>query len=158
MEATKEGKFWSRVFSFWNRLWAGWFGRKFFKVAGIGLKPPRRKALPSTDATELVLGRAATDVFNSLPADVRSRFPDAPSVINGLEHRAEALRKRGNAADDLADTVAALENVRLGMLRLQAGSATIADLSLYLERARDIGVHVDAEIAARREVEELLER
>jgi len=158
MEATKEGKFWRRVFSFWNRLWAGWVGRNFFKLAGVGLRPPKRKALPSADATELVLGRAATDVFNSLPADVRSRFPDAPSVIDGLEHRAEALRKRGDAADQLADTVAALENVRLGMLRLQAGSATIADLSLYLERARDFGVHVDAEIAARREVEELLER
>ncbi|NIM50505.1 MAG: hypothetical protein GTO22_14855, partial [Gemmatimonadales bacterium] len=58
----------------------------------------------------------------------------------------------------LAITVAALENVRLGMLRLQAGAGTIDDLTLQLERAREIGERVSAEIAARQEVKELLER
>jgi serine/threonine-protein kinase len=156
MEATKEGKFWRRVFSFWNRLWAGWFGRKFFKIAGFGIKPPKRAALPSADATEIVLGRAATDVFNSLPHDVRTQFPEAPAVIEGLEHRAEALRRGGTAGAALTDTVAALENVRLVLLRFQAGEVSARDLTLQLERAAAIGGHVDAQIAGRQEVEELL--
>jgi serine/threonine-protein kinase len=155
-EATQEGKFWRRVNGFWNRLWAGWFGRTFFRAAGVGVRPPKRKALPSADATELVLGRAAVDVFNSLPHEVRTQFPDAPRVIHRLEHGAEALRQRAGAGDELADTVAALENVRLGMLRVQAGSATVADLTLYLEQAREIGERVDAQIAGREEVKELL--
>jgi serine/threonine-protein kinase len=158
MEATREGKFWRRVFGFWNRLWAGWFGRTFFKVAGVGIRPPKRQALPSADATEIVLGRAAVDLFNSLPPDVRERFPDAPSLIHRLEHRAETLRLQGAAEAELTLTVAALENVRLGMLRLQAGAATLDDLTLYLERARDIGERVSAEVAARQEVKDLLER
>jgi serine/threonine-protein kinase len=155
-DATQEGKFARRVNGFWNRVWAGWFGRTFFKVAGVGVRPPKRKALPSADATELVLGRAATDVFNSLPAEVRGKLPDAPRVIERLEHRAEDLRQRGGAGDELADTVAALERVRLGLLRLQGGSATIADLSLYLEQAWEIGERVDAQVAGRQEVKELL--
>jgi serine/threonine-protein kinase len=158
MEATREGKFWRRIFGFWNRLWAGWFGRTFFKVAGVGIRPPKRQALPSADATEIVLGRAAVDLFKSLPPDVRERFPDAPSLIHRLEHRAEALRLQGAAESELTVTVAALENVRLGMLRLRAGAATIDDLTLFLERARDIGERVSAEIAARQEVEDLMER
>jgi hypothetical protein len=158
MEATREGKFWSRIFGFWNRLWAGRFGRIFFKVAGVGIRPPKRQALPSADATEIVLGRAAVDVFNSLPPDVRERFPDAPSLIHRLEHRAEALRLQGAAESELTVTVAALENVRLGMLRLRAGAATLDDLTLYLERARDIGERVSAEVAARQEVKDLLEQ
>jgi serine/threonine-protein kinase len=158
MEATREGKFWRRIFGFWNRLWAGWFGRTFFKVAGVGIRPPKRQALPSADATEIVLGRAAVDLFKSLPPDVRERFPDAPSLIHRLEHRAEALRLQGAAESELTVTVAALENVRLGMLRLRAGAATIDDLTLFLERARDIGERVSAEVAARQEVKDLLEQ
>ncbi len=155
-EAVGSGKFMRRVNGLWNRLWAGWFGRTFFRVAGFGVRPPKRRALPSTDATELVLGRAAVDVYEALPGEMRQRLTDVPKVIRRLEQDAELLRRRGETGERLQTAVAALENVRLGLLRVQAGVATMEDLTTDLERAREIGEQIDAELAARREIRELL--
>ncbi len=157
-EAAGSGKFMRRVNGLWNRLWAGWVGRQFFRLAGVRLKRPARRALPSADATELVLGRAAVDVFEALPGPVRQRLTDAPDVIRRLERDAEALRRRGDTGERLQTAVAALETMRLGMLRMQAGGATMDDLTEDLERAREIADRIDAELQARREVKELLER
>jgi serine/threonine-protein kinase len=155
-EAAGSGKFMRRVNGLWNRLWAGWFGRTYFRAVGFGLKKPKHRVLPSSDATEIVLGRAAADLYQDLPSDMRRRMPEVPEVIRQLEHDAEALRRRGDTGERLATTVAALENVRLGLLKVQAGMATMDDLTADLERAREIGVQIDAELAGRREVKELL--
>src|SRR5881392_3985479 len=52
-----------RLDSLWYRIWAGRAGRSFFKLAGLGLKPPARPALPSVEPTELVLGRSALSAY-----------------------------------------------------------------------------------------------
>jgi hypothetical protein len=52
--------------------------------------------------------------------------------------------------------VAALENVRIALLRLRAGMGSVEDLTLHLERARGIGEVVDRQLAARRDVDRLL--
>lgn len=155
-EAVGSGKFMRRVNGLWNRLWAGWAGRQFFRLAGVRLKQPARRAMPSADATELILGRAAVDVFEALPAPVRRQLAEAPDVIRRLERDAEALRRRGDTGERLQTAVAALETMRLGMLRMQAGGATMDDLTEDLERAREIADRIDAELKARREVKELL--
>jgi serine/threonine-protein kinase len=157
-EAAGSGKFMRRVNGLWNRLWAGWVGRQFFRLAAVRLKRPARRALPSADATELVLGRAAVDVFEALPAPIRHQLATAPDVIHRLERDAEALRRRGDTGERLQTAVAALESMRLGMLRMQAGGATMDDLTEDLERAREIADRIDAELEARREVKELLRR
>jgi serine/threonine-protein kinase len=155
-DAAGQRKF-SRWFnSRWHRIWASRFGKFFFRVAGVGVRPPKRPAVPSTEATELVLGQAAADLFDGLPSATRHRLPDVPKVIERLERDAEALRKRGETGERLATAVAALENVRLGLLRLRAGAGSVDDLTANLERARAIGDQIDAEIAGRREVDELL--
>jgi hypothetical protein len=41
-------------------------------------------------------------------------------------------------------------------MRVQAGMATMEDLTLDLERAQEIGEKIDAELAARKEIKELL--
>jgi hypothetical protein len=56
----------------------------------------------------------------------------------------------------LAETVAALERLRLALIRLQSGTGSISDLTLALERAKEIGEHVDRRIEAGREVQDLL--
>ncbi|MEE8117692.1 MAG: hypothetical protein V3T28_11330, partial [Gemmatimonadales bacterium] len=140
----------------WHRIWAGKFGRWFFKVSGTGLKPPRERALPSTDATELVLGRAAVDVYEEFSQEDRTRFGDVPSVVHNLERHAERLRERGVTGKQLTATVAALENVRIALLRLRAGTGSVEDLTLYLERARGIGEAVDRQLEGRRDVDRLL--
>jgi hypothetical protein len=145
-----------RLDTLWHRLWAGKFGRFFFRVAGAGLKVPERRAIASADATELVLGRSVLAVYESLAQAERDQVRDVPAVVERLEKEAEALRARGQTGDRLAETVAALENLRLALLKLRAGTGTVGDLTLWLERAREIGEHVDRRIAAEGEVQKLL--
>jgi len=157
-EAVQRKKWARRVSGAWNRIWASRFGRFFFKVSGIGLPKIERTVLPSADRTEIVLGDAATAIYEDLPDELRSRMPEIPDVIARLERDAELLRKRGDTGDRLTLAVGALENVRLGLLRLKAGIGTIDGLTADLARARDIGDQIDAELGARREVEHALGR
>ncbi|HEX7630223.1 MAG TPA: serine/threonine-protein kinase, partial [Candidatus Methylomirabilis sp.] len=128
-----------RLNTLWHRLWAGGFGRLFFRIAGTGIAAPERRAIASADATELVLGRSVLAVFASLTAAERAQVPDVPAVVERLEKEAEALRAAGRTGEHLAETVAALENVRLAMLKLRAGTGSVGDLTEWLERAREIG-------------------
>jgi len=145
-----------RLESLWHRVWAGRFGRWFFGVAGVGIKPPEKPALPSNDATEFVLGRAVVHVYDALPPADRKRLGDVPEVVHQLERQAAKLRARRATGEQLTETVAALENVRLALLRLRAGVGSINDLTVHLERAREIGERIDRELDARREVDRAL--
>lgn len=153
----RSGKWVRRLNNVWHRLWAGRFGRWFFQVAGFRLKLPERRAIASADATELVLGRSVLRVYEALSPAQREQVPGVPAVVERLENEAEALRARGQTGARLAETVAALENLRLAMLKLRAGSGTLGDLTLWLERAQEIGDYVDRRIAAGGEVEKLLD-
>ncbi len=148
-DAAGQRKFMRRLNGFWHRIWASWFGRFFFWLAGIGVRRPARLAVPSTEATETILGRAAVELYESLPGDVRTRLPGARKVIHRLEHDAEELRKLGSADGTLGTAVAALERVRVELLRLQAGEGSVDDLTDILAQARDIGDRIDAELEAR---------
>jgi serine/threonine-protein kinase len=145
-----------RLNTLWHRLWAGGFGRFFFRVAGAGIKAPERRAIASADATELVLGRSVLAVYEALPETDRKQVPDVPAVVERLEKEAEALRAAGRTGEHLAETVAALENLRLAMLKLRAGTGSVGDLTEWLERARDIGDYVDRRIEGEGEVRKLL--
>ena len=70
---------------------------------------------------------------------------------------AEELRAtRQLAADRLATTVAALENIRLDLLRLQMGSAGLESVTASLDAARRVGDQIAESIAAQAAVEQLL--
>jgi len=64
---------------------------------------------------------------------------------------------RDRVRQRLATTVAALEGIRLDLLRLHAGVGSPDDLTTNLKRARDISATVNAELAGREEVDRLLE-
>ena len=53
-------------------------------------------------------------------------------------------------------TVAALENVRIALLRVRAGTGSAESLTWYLERARGIGEAVDRQLEGRRDVDRLM--
>jgi hypothetical protein len=53
--------------------------------------------------------------------------------------------------------VAALEHLRLALVKRQSGMGSPSDLTLELERARAIGEHVDRRLAAVAEVQAVLE-
>ena len=64
--------------------------------------------------------------------------------------------KRDQAAQRLAVSVAALENIRLDLLRLKAGVGTVDQLTADLDAARDLQAEIALAIEARREVEAAL--
>lgn len=137
----------------WHRAWAGRFGRWFFGLAGTGLRQPKRPRLPSSDATEFVLGRSTLAAWDALPEATRRHVRGVPEVVERLEARAERLRAAGETGEALNQTVGALEDVRLALLKVTAGLASVEDLTEYLERARAIGDAVDRQLAGQREVE-----
>ncbi|PYP14059.1 MAG: hypothetical protein DMD54_14985 [Gemmatimonadetes bacterium] len=156
-EVVKQRKWFRRLDSLWYRIWAGRAGRSFFWLAGWGLKATARAALPSIERTELVLGRSALSAYQALPDAERRQARDLPAVIERLETGAEALRARGDTGESLTEAVAALEHLRLALVKRQSGMGSPSDLTLVLERARAIGDHVDRRIAAAAEVQALLE-
>jgi hypothetical protein len=152
-EVTKQRGWFRKLDALWYRIWAGRAGRWFFRLAGIRLKATARPALPSVDATELVLGRSALAAYEALPDAERRQARDMPGVIQRLETGAEALRARGDTGESLTEAVAALEHLRLALVKRQSGVGSPSDLTLVLERAKEIGDHVDRRIAAAAEVE-----
>lgn len=153
-EAVGQRRFIRKVYGAWHRIWAGRLGRRFFKIAGYRLATPGHPALPSADPTEVVLGRSIAELYKSLPSEERKQFTEVPQVIRRLERDAESLRRRGDQGERLASAVAALENLRLGMLRLRAGTGTVSDLTADLSRAREIGDRIDAELEVKEIVRE----
>jgi serine/threonine-protein kinase len=145
-----------RLNSQWHRIWAGRFGRWFFRMAGIGLSTEARPSRPSADATEFVLGRSTLAAYEALPEGLGRSARDVPALVARLEARADRLRAAGDTGERLNETVAALENVRLALLKLSAGVGSVEDLTLYLERARAISEAVDRQLEAGDEVREAL--
>ena len=174
---------------FLRKFWGGPLGRWLFKLAGIGLKKARAVPAPESAPTEILLGRAAGELFEQLPKDQRARLGDVHEVIRSLERAAALLRVRRDALHrGLAETgapgdsprraqlvaeleaariamesrlgaaVAALENLRLDLLRLRAGVGSPDDLTASIEEARSVGEAVDVEVAARREIESLAQQ
>src|SRR6267378_4407072 len=156
-EVIKRRRWFLRLDALWYRVWAGRAGRAFFWLAGRGLKATARAALPSVEPTELVLGRSALSAYQALPDSERRQARDLPAVVERLETGAEALRARGDTGESLTEAVAALEHLRLALVKRQSGVGAPSDLTLELERAREIGDHVDRRLAAAAEVQALLE-
>jgi len=156
-EVIKQRRLFRRLDSLWYRVWAGRAGRSFFRLAGVGLKATARPALPSVERTELVLGRSALSAYKALPEGERRQARDLPGVVGRLETGAEALRGRGDTGESLNEAVAALERLRLALVKRQSGVGSASDLTLALERAKAIGDHVERRLAAAAEVQALLE-
>ena len=168
---------------FWALMWQGRLGTLAFAVARK-LRPGRQVSAAMTHrATELSLGMAAEQLYESLPKEVRQSIGDLPTLLARLQRDAQALRARHDelndaltrlstitAADDyenlraertlvhekLRDAVGAMETIRLNLLRLHAGSATVEGVTTHLQFAADISAEVERLIAARHEVDERL--
>lgn len=131
-----------RARGFWARLLQGRFGRFLFRLAGVGI---RREALPvAADApTALLLGEAAERLFHTLPAEHRRAFADLPAVIERLQADALAPADGTAARARRSTALAAMESLRLDLLRLQAGEVQQDQLTQDLEAARRLGRSVD---------------
>ncbi|MEO6066408.1 MAG: serine/threonine-protein kinase [Gemmatimonadales bacterium] len=170
---------------FWSKIWLGRMGRGIFTLAGKLLRGRARNAAMTHRATELSLGMAAEQLFESLPKRTRAQLNELPRVLHRLQEDAQSLRARydrfqealadiGDAATSaaftdlrtsrdvvqakLGEAVGALETIRLDLLRLHSGAATIAGLTTHLGMATAVSEQVGRLIAAEGEVEQLLAR
>ena len=155
----------------WNSRVGEWLARR--------LGAPERSTLAGASAfraTEAALGVAASELFAALPKAYREQFAELPAVVAALEARAAEARaeldlvamlapseaggaellagRKQAAAAHLAESVAALEGIRLDLLRLHAGAADLAPLTTLLDAARLIGEDLSRLAEAQQEVED----
>ena len=168
---------------FWAKLWNGRVGRTAWAIARRLLRGKAVESAITHRATELSLGMAAEHLYESLPRETRDELGDLPAILQRLQDDAQALRRHldelqealsdaGEAASTaayapalrdrdaiqakLAETVGALETIRLNLLRLRAGSLTVAGLTTHIGLAADVSAEVERMLAAQAEVEQVL--
>jgi hypothetical protein len=156
-DEARQGRWTRKLNMLWLRVWAGRFGRWFFRLAAIRLKDTGKRVVVVAEPTELVLGRSVIEAYHALDRGTRTALRDLPELVERLEREAEALRARGDTGERLAETVAALENVRLALLRARVGTGTAGELTGLLENVRQLGVDVDHYLEAQREVQRAVE-
>ena len=159
----------------WNSRLGEWLARR--------LGAPERSQLAGASAfraTEAALSVAASELFAALPKEFREQFAELPAIVAALEARATEARaeaevltalapsesggtevldaRKKAAAAHLAESVAALEGIRLDLLRLHAGAVDLAPLTTLMDAARRIGEDLSRLAEAQREVEDAVGR
>jgi serine/threonine-protein kinase len=168
---------------FWSKVWQSRVGKLAFAL-GRKLLGNRAPVTAMTHrATELSLGMAAEQLYESLPRESRQALGALPALLVRLQDDAQSLRKRYDelqealadagdlaASEDYADlratrdsirsklgqAVGALETIRLNLLRLHAGSETLEGLTTHLDLAAEVSEEVERLIAAHGEVEGMM--
>jgi hypothetical protein len=129
-----------------------------FRAASLGLG--KRASMPAIgEPTSVALRHELATLFAALPAAQRSEFGALPELAVRLERQAELLRDRTpNPETDrrLQSVVAALEMLRLDLLRLSAADVDTGDLTRDLDDARRLSDDIDARLEANEEVHRLL--
>lgn len=162
-----------------ERLWKSRVGDWFAELLGA---PERSKPVGAAvfRPTEAAIGVAASELFAALPAAYRDQLSDLPKVLAALEARAVAARadvevvgalaplgsvdanvvaeRRRAATTQLAESVAALENMRLGLLRLHAGASNLGPINTLIDEARLMGDDVARLADAQEELDRDLSR
>jgi serine/threonine-protein kinase len=104
------------------------------------------------------VGTAGPTVGRRVPKDTPPAQAEGYSAVEA--HRAKVVEDLDAARrvmdKNLAETVAALENLRLGLLRLKAGVGTPDELTADLSAAREIGFVVKSLLEGERQVVSLL--
>jgi serine/threonine-protein kinase len=163
----------------WLPFWDSFIGKGIFTAAGLGLERGAA-AGGAYRPTELAIGMAAERLFEELPKDVRKSLRDIPAVLRQLEGHAERMRARVEdldrvvadagtdpvarevrrtrdaAKERLRQVVAALERLRLELLRLHAGSGDVQNMTMDLAAARALAEDIGYRAEGQREVDEAL--
>jgi hypothetical protein len=164
-----------------QRFWQGRFGRLMLKVAGVFQRPAAAPERALERPTELALGQAAGALFQALPEMARADLAGLPETIAKLSAQAAGFRKKWQEMEELRvdvrtneieagaaleqarvtwkqrfdETVASLELLRLGLLRLHNGAGSVSGLATDLANARTMINRLRDLGAAQAEVERL---
>ena len=174
------GSLWHK---FWKGRVGGWLLRKAAQFGvtqaaqGVTSRPTELALGMAAEQLYEQLPKASRRELKDLPDVVRRLETDAQRMRTRLEELQEALGGAGRTAADpaiherhnrivadlsaerdqvqqrLRDTVAALETIRLNLLRLHAGTGSVQSLTTDLGLARDLGREIDLQVEAYREIE-----
>ncbi len=143
-------------------VWNGPLGRLMGRIASIGLPAAKARDWAPSRPTETALGSATEMLFETLPEREREALADLPRIVSRLEREASAAREhleRGDAGpwgDRLERAVAAIETLRVGLLRMTAGHAGATTITADLDSARLLAERIDQLMAGLAEVDALL--
>ena len=168
---------------FWSAMWMGRVGTIAFAAARRLRGAVPTGAAMTHRATELSLGLAAEQLYESLPKATRQALGNLPASLERLQHAAQMLRRRyddlnaalemqrpGDASaeveslqeertvvhDKLTGAVGALETIRLNLLRLHAGSVVVEGLTTHLGIAEEVSAEIERMISARDDIDATL--
>jgi serine/threonine-protein kinase len=174
---TKIRRWWQRGVR--ERLWKSRIGEWLARQLGA---PEQSHAVGGGvfRPTEAALGLAASELFAALPEPYRIELAELPAIVAALEARAAEARadmdvvaalappgsgvtamletRRNAASANLAESVGALERIRLDLLRLHAGAGDLSPLTTLIDESRLIGDDVRRLAEAEREIEDVIER
>lgn len=124
--------------SWWTRLMKGTVGKLFWRVASFGLRSVP-EAPVGGEPTALAVGNMIHALYDALAPAEQKLLAEVPDLATRLEH--DAL---GDDVSRATAAMAALETLRLDLLRLRAGQLQADGLTEDLERLRGVGFYVDA--------------
>jgi eukaryotic-like serine/threonine-protein kinase len=174
---TKIRRWWQRGVR--ERLWTSRIGEWLARRLGA---PEQSHAVGGGvfRPTEAALGLAASELFAALPEPYRIELAELPAIVAALEARAAEARadmdvvaalappgsgvtamletRRNAASANLAESVGALERIRLDLLRLHAGAGDLSPLTTLIDESRLLGDDVRRLADAEREIEDVIER
>jgi serine/threonine-protein kinase len=101
--------------------------------------------------------RSQVAELDAVLAEVGDDDPSRPGAAERARVRSAVEATRNEASEKLRQAVKALETIRLGLLMMHAGGATVESLTLDLRNARDISEKMENLLAGHREVERLLQ-
>jgi serine/threonine-protein kinase len=172
-----------RIRRFLDRFWATSLAQRIATLAGRGQRVLAANASTLHRPTAMVLGLAVDDLWRAMPDRLRADLGDVPGLAHTLERGATELRgliaslQEREAEDGISaeerhalagardglerrhrDTIAALERIRLQLLRLLADQQQTGALTQQLEAARAIEAALHRDVAGHAEVRRLLQR
>jgi ATP-dependent exoDNAse (exonuclease V) alpha subunit len=121
-----------------------------------------RKQLEHVPSTVRRLEKEATvlrGLVRDLEASISSVDSNARLAVESGEAaalRSDLQRAREDSNQRLANTVAALETIRLGLIRLQLGTGPVETVTATLDAARAVAEDIERAADAQKEVERLL--
>ncbi|HEY3933310.1 MAG TPA: serine/threonine-protein kinase [Gemmatimonadales bacterium] len=143
---------------FWNSPLGDLTGQ----LASFGLKRQVVRRWTGSRKTETALGDITATLFAALPQADRATLADLPDVVARLEDAAARARSHLAHGDDpawaerLQRAVAAIETLRLGLLRMTTDRAAATSLSTDLDAARDLSERIGYLIEGAAEVSDWL--
>ena len=166
---------------FWANFWKGRLGKWIFSVAKKFAGSRTITTAVTHRATELSLGLAAEQLFDSLPRETRKELAVLPDVMHRLQEDAQLLRRKHDELNDalasctagtpeyvkvramrdemhgkLGETITALETIRLNLLRLHAGAGSVQSITTHINVAAEVSAAVERLVSAHEEVDRTL--